>query len=674
MSDDGVPAAIGVPLSGGGVMMRTAVVLLVSVALLLVSASSAGAARPTRNRPPYVPGQVIVKFASDATAGDVARIRAGLGGTRVKGLGHAGLELRSLGRMGVEAAVAKYRHHPRIAYIEPNYLVHALGVPNDPFFPQLHALRNLGQLGGTPGADISAVEAWDVFTGSSGVLIGVIDSGVDYLHPDLAANMWTNPGEIPGNGIDDDGNGYVDDVHGYDFYNDDGDPMDDNGHGTHIAGTIGAVGNNALGVTGVNWNVGIMALKFLGSSGTGTTADAIEAINYAVMMGAPITDNSWGGGGFSQALLDAINAADAAGDLFVTSAGGSGRDNDLYPSYPASYASPNIVAVAATDADDNLASFSGYGATSVDLAAPGADILSTYPGNSYRFYSGTSMATAHVTGALGLVLGRFSGIGHLEAKGLVLDNVDVKPGLAGKCLTGGRLNAYLPIAVTVVEAAATDVEPNTLNLGGSGDWVTAYVELPAEIDPAGVVLETVRLNDAEPADPDRSRMGDWNRNKIADWAFKFDRASVAAVLPEGESVPVTVAGDVGERTRFEGTDAIRVILPRSASPNRGELFTAGLAPSPPAAVRLHAGAPNPFTDATRIRFDLPEAVHVRARVFDLRGRLVRTLADRAYPAGSHQVIWDGRDAGGRKLPAGVYFCRLEAGGRASALRVTLVRE
>ena len=190
-------------------------------------------------------------------------------------------------------------------------------------------MHNTGQNGGTPDADIDAPEAWDIGTGSTDVVVAVIDTGVDYTHPDLAANMWVNPGEIPDNGIDDDGNGYDDDVYGYDFCNYDGDPFDDHYHGTHCAGTIGAIGNNSEGVAGVNWRVKIMALKFLDATGSGWTDDAINCVEYSIQMGAKLSSNSWGGGGFDQALKDAIDAAGQAGMLFVAAAGNGGSDNDI---------------------------------------------------------------------------------------------------------------------------------------------------------------------------------------------------------------------------------------------------------------------------------------------------------------------------------------------------------
>lgn len=296
--------------------------------------------------------------------------------------------------------------------------------------------------------------------------VAVIDTGVDYKHPDLAANMWTNPGEIPGNGVDDDGNGFIDDVHGYDFCNFDGDPADDHGHGTHVAGTIAAVGNNDVGVVGVNWNARVMAVKFLCGSGSGTTSGAISAVLYAADMGARVMNNSWGGGGFSQALKDAITTADQAGALFVAAAGNSSVDNDATPHYPSSYDVPNVMAVAATDHNDARAGFSNYGAVSVDLGAPGVSILSTVPTSGdpccsdpsgYKFLSGTSMATPHVAGAAALALAQFPGSSNLQIKQRLLGTTVPIPALADRTVTGGRLNAHNALDNdTVPPAAVTD--------------------------------------------------------------------------------------------------------------------------------------------------------------------------------------------------------------------------
>ncbi len=278
----------------------------------------------------------------------------------------------------------------------------------------------------------------------------MIDTGVDDDHPDLEANMWINEGEIPGNNIDDDGNGFVDDEHGYDFANNDGDPSDDNGHGTHVAGTVAALGDNSIGVIGVAFGAQIMGLKFLDANGSGFTSDAIGAIDYAVTMGAHVLNNSWGGGGFSQSLLEAIEFADEEGVLFVAAAGNSGTDNDVTPHYPSNYDVPNIISVASTNRFDDLSFFSNFGVQTVDLAGPGSEILSTVPGNGYGFKSGTSMATPHVSGAAALLYAQslpFPGDPptpgvHLSVKSQLLASVDPLESLTGKVLTGGRLNAF----------------------------------------------------------------------------------------------------------------------------------------------------------------------------------------------------------------------------------------
>ncbi|NCD32490.1 MAG: hypothetical protein EOL87_03635 [Spartobacteria bacterium] len=325
-----------------------------------------------------------------------------------------------------------------IQYAEPDYIVFATqarNVPNDTFFSRLWGMNDARN------HDIDAPEAWAIETGSSDVIVGVIDSGVDYNHPDLAANMWKNTGEVPNNNWDDDGNGYVDDVYGWNFYADSKDPWDDGGHGTHCSGTIGAVGNNGVGVAGVCWNVKIMALKFMGNNG-GNTSDAVDAIYYATRNGAKLTSDSWGGTGRSQSLIDAIQDADNHDILFVAAAGNDGVDNDAHPHYPSSYPQNNIIAVAASDSSDQLASFSHYGRTSVDLAAPGVDIGSTYPDNDYVYMSGTSMATPHVAGACALLWSHYPDLSAADVRSMILENVDTKSAFSGKCVTGGRLNVY----------------------------------------------------------------------------------------------------------------------------------------------------------------------------------------------------------------------------------------
>jgi subtilisin family serine protease len=335
---------------------------------------------------------------------------------------------------------AKLASDPRVAAVELNYELSIQETPNDPKFKQLWGLNNTGQTDGTPDADIDAATAWDVQKGSKNVVVAVIDSGVDYRHQDLAANIWNNSGEIAGDGIDNDSNGYKDDLRGYDFINKDSDPMDDNGHGTHIAGTIGAVGNNRIGVVGVSQNASIMPLKVIDSDGWGPVDRIVKGINYATNNGAKVINASFGGSPSSQVMKDAIADANNKGVLFVAAAGNEGNNNDRNPNYPASYDLPNIISVAATNDRDRLAGFSNYGKNSVDLGAPGEDILSTVPGNQYNFKTGTSMAAPHVAGAAALLLAQNPNFSAPQLKDSLMKTVDSLTSLNGKTVSGGRLN------------------------------------------------------------------------------------------------------------------------------------------------------------------------------------------------------------------------------------------
>ncbi len=346
--------------------------------------------------------------------------------------------------------------------IEPDLPIQVQKTPNDPSLWRLYGLNNYGQSGGTTDADLDAPEAWDITTGSRDVVIGVIDSGVDINHPDLAANIWVNPGETPNNGIDDDGNGFIDDVNGWDFYDNDNTPNDGNGHGTHVAGTIGAVGNNNSGIAGVNWEVSILPLRFLGDDGSGWTSDAVAAVNYATMLkrdfgiNVAATNNSWGGGGYSRTLDRAIESANDQGIMFVAAAGNQGSNNDTNPSYPTNYDAPNVISVAALNRNDNLASFSNYGTTTVDVGAPGVSIYSTLPGNSYGSFSGTSMAAPHVTGIVGLLNAAKPGISITEVTNAILGTVDTVQSLQGKTASGGRVNAAAALTSILGESPTID--------------------------------------------------------------------------------------------------------------------------------------------------------------------------------------------------------------------------
>ncbi|MDY7015432.1 MAG: S8 family peptidase, partial [Cyanobacteriota bacterium] len=414
----------------------------------------------------YATGELVIKLKAGIQSDEaIGILQEEIGAVASDSVQNSSFQLFKLDNMSVAEAIEYYSSHDLIEYIEPNYTVSVQDTPNDDRYDRLWGLHNTGQTGGTPDADIDAPEAWDLATGSD-VIVGVVDTGVDYNHPDLTENMWRNPGEIAGDGIDNDGNGYIDDVFGYDFVNNDGDPFDDHSHGTHVAGTIAAQGNNNIGVIGVAPDAQIMALKFLNDRGSGSTFNAVRAIEYATMMGVNLTNNSWGGGGYSQALHDAIQAAGEQNQLFVAASGNHGGNNDLKSSYPSSYDLDNVIAVARTDSRDRLASSSGYGATTVDLGAPGSGIHSTTPGGKYSNKSGTSMASPHVAGAAALVWSQNPNLTALEVKDKLLNSVDPVDSLKGKTVSGGRLNAF---------KALSGSEPS----GGGGG---TPIPIPASLD------------------------------------------------------------------------------------------------------------------------------------------------------------------------------------------------
>ena len=330
----------------------------------------------------------------------------------------------------------------------------SLDAPNDPLFDQQWALNNPGGDGGKERADLDAIEAWKTTKGSEDVVVAVLDSGVDYTHEDLVNNMWVRPANVPE--YKDDELGIVNDINGFNADDKQGDPMDDNGHGTHCAGIIGAEGDNGIGVSGINQHVKIMPLKFLGRMGNGSTAAAIEAINYVVDrkqhgVNVRIISASWGSNSNSKALEDAIRAAGDAGILFVAAAGNDGSNNDRWPHYPSNYNLPNLISVAALDRNDTLASFSNFGIKSVQVAAPGKAILSTWLGDGYREASGTSMATPYVSGVAALVIATEPSISMAELRKRILSTVDKLPALDGKVASGGRICAANALAGQIVK-------------------------------------------------------------------------------------------------------------------------------------------------------------------------------------------------------------------------------
>ncbi|HEY6069220.1 MAG TPA: S8 family peptidase [Gaiellaceae bacterium] len=423
----------------GVVTLAAGIFVLVLTLSAAAAGGSGGPSFPSSSDRQYVEGQVLVGFQPGTSAAEQQQVENDVQGEQVGTVG-AGTRVLRIATGQVQEKIAQLRQHASVRYAEPNYILHADTVPNDPSFGQLYGLRNTGQsilgVAGTAGADIKAEPAWTVTQGSNNVVVGVVDTGIDYNHPDLAANVWSNPGTIGGCAAG---------THGFNAITNTCNPLDDNDHGSHVSGTIGATGNNGVGVVGVNWNVKIMGLKFLDASGSGSTAGAISAIDFAVNakiagVNVRVLSNSWGGGGFSQALLDEINKANANDILFVAAAGNNGTNNNTTPHYPSSYNAPNMVSVAATDNRDALASWSNYGSTSVNLGAPGVDILSTTRNNTYSYFSGTSMATPHVSGAAALILSVTPTLTVAQLKSTILNNVDPIPSLAGKTTTGGRLN------------------------------------------------------------------------------------------------------------------------------------------------------------------------------------------------------------------------------------------
>lgn len=347
----------------------------------------------------------------------------------------------------IDSAVKTLGANSFVEIVEPNYIYHMNKESNDPDFGKLWGLKNVGQKDpkgqvGVAGVDIDAVKAWDITTGSDKMVVAVIDTGIDYNHPDLKENLWTNEAELNGQaGVDDDGNGVVDDINGYNAITGKGDAQDDQGHGSHCAGTIGGRGDNGVGVVGVNWNVKLMGVKFLDANGSGTLDNALKAIDYATKMGAKVMSNSWGGGRFSQTLMDAVKRSNEAGALFVAAAGNDGSNNDGTPTYPASFDVPNVLTVAAVDNRGGMASFSNYGKKTVHVGAPGVNIYSS-TGGSYESMSGTSMATPHVAGVAALVWSHEPQMTGLELKQRLIQTSRPLASLKGRIKSGGLVNAY----------------------------------------------------------------------------------------------------------------------------------------------------------------------------------------------------------------------------------------
>ena len=448
-----------------------------------------------------VADQVVVKLAGDVTEDDLTGLAEQYGIRVVQKLRlprHYILQLKAPVIGAVDEALRVLGQELGVLdRVEPNFIYFPTLTPNDERWGSQWGMRK-----------VQALDAWDITTGDNDVLVAVIDSGVDLSHEDLSGNLWENEGETgtdgsgedkKTNGIDDDGNGYVDDWQGWDFYNDDNIPTDDNDHGTHVAGTIGAVGNNVKGVAGVCWDVSMVSVKILGASGAGTSdAEIINAILYASDLGARVQNNSWGGYGFSQAMKEAIETVSLNGVLFVAAAGNFNNNNDSNPFYPASYDVPNVVSVAATDEDDKLASFSHYGAVSVDLSAPGVNILSTVPDGAYEAMEGTSMAAPHVAGAAALLWSASPTLSYLDIKVALINSADKIPSLTGKMVSGGRLNV-----LTLMSAAADEDNDGMPDAWELEHFLSPIAGSPdADLDGDHLINLDEYLNGTDPHDAD----------------------------------------------------------------------------------------------------------------------------------------------------------------------------
>lgn len=436
----------------------------------------------------HVPGELILGL-EHSTAAPQDDLGESLGGEIVEvfdmgptlaSQGKSVVRLKTTDEQDLAQTLARARAIPGVAYAEPNEILRLSDGPTTPvelrpndterrpndLTPGLWGLHNEEN----PGADISALEAWKVSTGSTeSPLIAVIDSGADYNHPDLATNIARNPGEIPGDGIDNDGNGVIDDVFGYNAIDDNGDPLDRRGHGTHCTGTIAAVGHNGQGLVGVNWNARILPIKIFNDKGLTNVAAILRGINYARQRGAFITSNSWGGANFRQSIYDAFAATPG---LHVTAAGNSSADNANGKSFPAGFDLPNLMAVGASNKQDEPATFSNYGRTTVHLFAPGRDILSTLPRGEYGLKSGTSMACPHVTGTAGLIASAFPSLSPTQIKDRLIHSTDPVPSVAELSISGGRLNAARALSEDSVAPAAPNdfVVTRTDTLSARFSW------------------------------------------------------------------------------------------------------------------------------------------------------------------------------------------------------------
>lgn len=463
--------------------------------------------------------------------------------------------LKSNSPLDPKGILSSFVGHPLIRKIEPNYIYRIHRRPNDPDLSQLWGLVNEGQADsknamGLPGMDIGAEQAWDLQTGNQDLVVAVIDTGINYQHPSLNENIWTNEAELNGQaGVDDDGNGYIDDVHGYDFVNKDGDPMDDHGHGTHCSGTIGARGDDGVSIAGVVWKTKLMGIKFLSKSGSGNLEDAVLGIKYAMAMGAKVMSNSWGGGGYSEILKDAIQEAGDRGIIFTAAAGNNSSNNDQTPSYPASYNLPNVISVAAVDNRGHLAKFSNFGRRTVHVAAPGVNIYSSIV-NGYDSWSGTSMATPHVSEVVALLLAEEPLLTPIEVRQRLVTTSKPLANLKSQVAAGGMVNAFYALTKQVAPPDMNDPE----------NWTSFREETIATSHPYGKSLELTWEIQEQGASQIAVYFSQFNTE------LKYDKVSFYS--KEGQLLGV-MTGDLGPTwsPAFAG-DYVKIVFTTDKSVNK----------------------------------------------------------------------------------------------------------
>ena len=534
-------------------------------AILWISPLAQAGVRALGFSRPHVGGEMIVTFKQSFSPFAVTRFAAEHEIEVIKGFSSSPSYLVRLnGDMDEKSLQQRAKEllgESAVVSVEANTIYHLFGQsPNDTDFAKQWGLANSGQGGGKAGADISALAAWDVSHGSKNILVGIIDTGIDYTHPELVANIWHNPGESgldaqgrdkSSNGIDDDNNGYIDDYMGWDFINKDNDPMDDHNHGSHVAGVIGGRGNNGVGIAGINWDVSMVPIKVFDSAGSSSLDVLVEAIEYSTKIGVRVTNNSWGGAGYSDLLEAAIRQARDNGILFIAAAGNEAQNTDIHLNYPSCYNLDNIISVAASSRHDKISSFSNYGKETVDVAAPGEDIYSTVTQGGYLEMSGTSMATPHVVGLAALIMSVYPDIDYTAVKNRILGSVDPIPELVSRTRTGGRINASRSLEVDNIAPSA----PSAITVVGGG--ISSFSATFAQSGDDGMdgiaTAYEVRLS-AAPIQTDN----EWNQARKVNGIFTKSKSDSSLIQVRVEGLALNEAGYLALRA-FDNVGNISVL-------------------------------------------------------------------------------------------------------------------